>query len=57
MHKYTLSLEISSGSGFIIFSGWGANIAHVTVALCALIPSQKSLRSRRTYNEQRILCN
>lgn len=30
-------------------SGWGANMAQVTVALWALMPSQKSLRSRRTY--------
>lgn len=47
----TLTLEISSSSisGLIIASGCGANIAHVTVALWALIPSQKSLRSLRTY--------
>lgn len=37
----------SSTSGFIIASGCGAKIAQVTVALWALIPSQKSLRSRR----------
>lgn len=49
----TLVREIlsSSGSDFIIASGCGANMAHVTVALCALMPSQKSLRSRRTYLE------
>lgn len=44
----TLSCEISSGSGLIMASGCGANMAQVTVALCALMPSQKSLRSRRT---------
>lgn len=44
----TFSFEISSGSGFIMASGCGANIAQVTVALWALMPSQKSLLSRRT---------
>jgi len=49
----TFSLEISSGSGLMIASGCGANMAQVTVALCALMPSQKSLRSRRTCNDKK----
>lgn len=46
----SLLLAVSSGSSMMIASGFGAKIAHVTVALCALMPSQKSLRSRRTCN-------
>lgn len=46
--KVTLSDISLSISGLIMASGCGAKIAQVTVALCALIPSQKSLRSRRT---------